>query len=52
MNAAKIVRELKALDDLETRVKELVNPNPQMLEEIRKAKAGILDNTKPPLVKK
>lgn len=50
MNAAKILRDLKALEALEILVKQHVNPNPQMLEQIRKTKAGILDNA--PQVKK
>lgn len=42
MNASSTLRKLKDLDQLEKRVKEMVNPSPKMLQQIAAEKESLL----------
>lgn len=42
MNASSVLRKLKDLDALETRVKQTVNPSPKMLQQIAAEKEALL----------
>lgn len=43
MNASSVLRKLKDLDQLETRVKAMVNPSPKMLQEIEQERKALLE---------